>query len=65
MERACEHLQEKYGEGGYLKLWIPQSENQQRLIELRRILKNKEELLHILEQTYQALANMQKTGKQH
>lgn len=65
LERACEHLQKKYGEGGYLKLWIPQSENQQRLIELRRILKNKEELLHILEQTYQALANMQKTGKQH
>ncbi len=36
--RYCEHLQEKYAEGGYLKLWIPESENASRLAELRGII---------------------------
>ena len=30
--RFCAHLQEKYAEGGYLKLWIPESENASQLI---------------------------------
>ena len=34
-QRYCEHLQEKYAEGGYLKLWIPESENARKLQELR------------------------------
>lgn len=42
--RFCEHLQEKYAEGGYLKLWIPESENAKQLEELRKIIKNKEQL---------------------
>ena len=36
--RYCEHLQEKYAEGGYLKLWIPESENATRLAELRALI---------------------------
>lgn len=36
--RYCEHLQEKYAEGGYLKLWIPESENAARLAELRALI---------------------------
>ena len=31
MERAVAHLKEKYGRGGYLKLWIPWSDNAARL----------------------------------
>ena len=42
--RFCEHLQEKYAEGGYLKLWIPESENAKQLEELRKIIKDKEQL---------------------
>ena len=34
----CEHLQEKYAEGGYLKLWIPESENAKKLQILREII---------------------------
>lgn len=34
--RLCSHMQEKYAEGGYLKLWLPESENASRLEELRR-----------------------------
>lgn len=31
LERAVAHLKEKYGRGGYLKLWIPWSDNAARL----------------------------------
>ena len=37
-ERTVEHLREKYGEGGYLRLWFPESPNAARLAELRRII---------------------------
>lgn len=38
--RCKEHLVEKYGENGYLKLWIPHSQNAVRLAELRKIIAN-------------------------
>jgi len=34
LERCLQHLQEKYGPQGYLRLWIPGSENERRLHEL-------------------------------
>ncbi len=42
--RFCSHLQAKYAEGGYLKLYIPHSENAARLKELRTVISNPEEL---------------------
>lgn len=38
IERAVAHLREKYGRGGYLKLWIPWSDNAARLAELQDII---------------------------
>ena len=38
IKRAIEHLKEKYGRGGYLKLWIPWSDNAARLSELQDII---------------------------
>ena len=38
IERAITHLREKYGRGGYLKLWIPWSDNAARLAELQDII---------------------------
>ena len=35
IERAVAHLREKYGRGGYLRLWIPWSDNAARLSELQ------------------------------
>ena len=35
-----EHLQHKYGDGGYLRLWLPESDNAKRLAELRRIIRD-------------------------
>ena len=36
--RAVEHLNEKYGRGGYLKLWIPWSDNAARLAALQDLI---------------------------
>lgn len=51
-ERLLEHLKEKYDYGGYLKLWIKESENACRLEELRQIIANKELLRSIYERIY-------------
>lgn len=38
IERAVAHLKEKYGRGGYLKLWIPWSDNAVRLNALQDVI---------------------------
>lgn len=38
LERAVSHLKEKYGRGGYLKLWIPWSDNSVRLYALQDLI---------------------------
>ena len=47
--RAEAHLKEKYGEGGYLKLWFPESDNARRLAELRTMMADREALHALLE----------------
>lgn len=42
--RTIEHLREKYGRGGYLKLWIPWSDNAVRLAELQDLIDDPEGL---------------------
>lgn len=39
-ERTLEHMHEKYGDQGYLKLWIPESPNAARLEALRAIIRD-------------------------
>ena len=51
-QRTLEHLKEKYGDGGYLKLWIPQSSNAARLEELRKIIRDEERLKRIFERIW-------------
>lgn len=50
--RAIAHLHEKYAEGGYLKLWIPESPNAGRLRELRALIRREDELLLRVENIY-------------
>lgn len=50
--RMLEHLHEKYAEGGYLKLWIPESPNAQKLAELREIIRDESRLRKIFEEIY-------------
>ncbi|MGM9736016.1 MAG: HD domain-containing protein [Candidatus Cryptobacteroides sp.] len=54
-ERTLEHLNEKYGEGGYLTLWIPESPNAARLEEFRRQLRDTVALRRIFDGIYDSL----------
>ena len=47
--RAEAHLHEKYGEGGYLKLWFPESENSRKLQELRTMMADHQALTALME----------------
>ena len=50
--RCADHLEEKYGRNGYLKLWIPESDNAARLEELRQIAENSTLLRQIFDQIF-------------
>mgnify|MGYP000481325234 FL=1 len=52
-ERFRKHLADKYAEGGYLKLWIPQSDNAGRLAELRQLITNEERIRRVFDQLYE------------
>jgi len=54
LARAKAHLAEKYGEGGYLKLWFAESENARKLAELRAIMADEPKLDEILETIWQS-----------
>lgn len=54
-ERLVEHMHEKYDYGGYLRLWIEESDNAQRLEELRRIIADKPLLRRLYEEIYDEL----------
>lgn len=51
-DRLIEHLGEKYDYSGYLRLWLSESDNAQRLEELRQIIANKPLLREIYERIY-------------
>lgn len=51
-ERMVEHLTEKYDYGGYLKLWIEESDNAKRLAELRAIIADKTLLRRLYDKIY-------------
>ena len=52
IERAVAHIKEKYGEGGYLKLWIPESDNAAKLQDFRALIENETELREHLQSIY-------------
>ena len=51
-QRFKEHVRSKYGESGYLKLWIPQSNNAKQLAKLRRIISDEEKLYTLFDRLY-------------
>lgn len=50
--RFAEHLRTKYGEGGYLRVWLPESENAARLAELRGVICDEKRLRTLFEAIY-------------
>lgn len=57
--RAIEHLHDKYAEGGYLKLWIPESPNAERLRALWDLIRDEDELLRRVHTLYDQLTAAQ------
>lgn len=47
-----EHLAHKYAEGGYLRLWIPESDNALRLARLRELIRNRQELRRLFDEIF-------------
>lgn len=54
-QRLLEHVHKKYADGGYLKLWFPESPNVQRLENLRAIIRNEAELQSVFDEVYEGL----------
>ena len=52
IERARLHLNEKYSRNGYLKLWIPQSDNAQRLHKFQELMQDNELLSKALDRIF-------------
>ncbi len=50
--RFREHLENKYSVNGYIKLWIPGSENESKLNAVRSYIANQSELLRIFNELY-------------
>lgn len=53
LQRALHHLHDKYGEGGYLRLWLPESPNAARLQAFRQLLHDDEGMLQALARIYE------------
>lgn len=51
--RCRDHIRRKYGDGGYLRLWIPESDNARRLEELRRLLGDEERLQQLFDTIFE------------
>ena len=51
--RFRKHLTEKYAEGGYLTLWIPQSDTAGRLAELRQLIADEKKLCRVFNKIYE------------
>lgn len=53
-ERMVSHLKEKYGRGGYLKLWFEDSPNASRLEQLREMIDDEPRLSQLFEDYFRA-----------
>ena len=52
-ERTVQHLHEKYGRKGYLKLWFPDSPNAKRLELLRQIIDDEPQLRRLFNEYWE------------
>lgn len=54
--RVASHVRRKYGTGGYLKLWIPESDNAVRLREVRKVVDDDVKLRALFDRYYDEYA---------
>lgn len=53
-QRFRQHLLEKYSDTGYIKLWLPESDNAPRLEELRKIIRNEDKMREAFDKVFEA-----------
>ena len=51
--RTVQHFNEKYGPNGYLKIWLPWSDNAKRLEKLRQIIADQSTIRELFDRIYQ------------
>ncbi|MDE6862617.1 MAG: HD domain-containing protein [Alistipes sp.] len=54
-ERCMSHLVGKYGRNGYLRLWIPESDNARRLEAFRRLIEDRDAIRRAFDDIYDSL----------
>ena len=54
-DRMVQHLNEKYGRNGYLRLWFAESPNAERLERLRQIIDDEKQLRSLFEQCWETI----------
>ena len=54
-QRFRDHMKEKYGRSGYLKLWIPGSPNAKNLETIRKTIDSEAELRKVFDRIYQQI----------
>lgn len=57
IKRAVSHLKEKYGRGGYLRLWIPWSDNAAKLSDLQDLIADDEAVWAETERLFEMIEN--------
>ena len=57
IKRAVSHLKEKYGRGGYLRLWIPWSDNAAKLSDLQDLIADDEAVWAEMERIFEMIEN--------
>lgn len=57
IKRAVSHLKEKYGRGGYLRLWIPWSDNAAKLSDLQDLIADDEAVWAETERIFEMIEN--------
>ena len=56
-QRTLDHLHEKYAEGGYIKLWRPDSSNAAPLVDLRALIRDEARLRTLFDTLFDTLTN--------
>lgn len=62
-QRFREHLMEKYSDTGYLKLWLPESENAPRLEELRKIIRDEVKMREAFDRAFDLTQDARQQGQ--
>lgn len=52
-KRFCEHMEQKYSQNGYIKLWIPGSPNEQSLKVIRETIEDRKRLREVFDRIYE------------